>query len=129
MDLQIGELAKCKITGFEGVIVSIHNHLYGCKRISIAKQVDGVIRDEYTTSHNVIEKIGEGIKEKCVGLPTPKFKPGLDIEARDGSKGKITIACTSITMGATYIYQPQSEDGKTIPDVAYIAECGILRVI
>ena len=60
--IELGQKAKDKITGFEGIITARVTYLYGCDQYGIAPAVrDGKIGDTSYFDEGRIEIIGRGI--------------------------------------------------------------------
>lgn len=70
--LQLGQKAKDKITGFEGILVSRITYLYGCDQYGIAPEArDGKIGDTNYFDEGRIEIIGRGVLPEEVRVEKP----------------------------------------------------------
>lgn len=69
----LGKEGKDKVTGFEGIIVSRINYLFGCTQYGIApKAKDGKLGDTMYFDEGRIEITGRGV------LPEEVRTPGYD---------------------------------------------------
>ena len=61
--IQLGMLAKDKITGFEGIVTGQAKHLYGCDTYALTPTVgkDGTPRDSFWIDEGRVEIVGPGI--------------------------------------------------------------------
>lgn len=66
--LELGKLARDKITNFEGIITGHARHLYGCDTYGLTPIIDkdGKIRSTEWFDQGRLEIIGEGIKPEEV---------------------------------------------------------------
>ena len=61
--IELGQKAKDKITGFEGIIIGRAQWMFGCDQYCIVPEAkDGEIKDSHWFDEGRIEIIGEGIK-------------------------------------------------------------------
>lgn len=67
----LGREAKCRITGYTGIITSYTDWLFGCLRVGLQKQEldkDGKVEEAQWYDIEQVEIIGQGIsKEEWVG--------------------------------------------------------------
>lgn len=73
--MKLGQKARCKVTGFEGVLSARAEHLNGCIRWSIQPRVkaDGSLPDSYWFDEVNIDVIEEKpqVEHKTVGTGGP----------------------------------------------------------
>ena len=71
--IELGQKAKDKITGFEGVITGRAQYLFGCDQYSIVPVVDkdGKVSDTQWFDEGRIEIIGTGMTAKDVSVEKP----------------------------------------------------------
>lgn len=64
MEIKNGHKAKCVVTGFEGTVIAITDHLTGCDTLCLKPPVDkdGKIQDGQWFDRNQLEYIGKGVK-------------------------------------------------------------------
>lgn len=76
MNITLGQKAKDKITGFEGILTAKCEHLYGCDQYCLMPTVDkdGKAQDGKWFDDGRIEIIGAGVSAKEV----QSEKPGAD---------------------------------------------------
>ena len=62
--IELGCLVKCKITGFQGIVVGEFEYLNGCVRLAVASQElkDGNVQERQTFDAEQVEFVGVGIK-------------------------------------------------------------------
>jgi len=80
--VKLGMEVKDKVTGYQGIAVSITEHLQGCRRVEIQGPVkeDKSIPDGYVFDEPLVEIVGQGI------LPEKEEPPGGPITR--GSYGR-----------------------------------------
>lgn len=68
----MGAKAKCKITGYEGIIVARADHITGCNTYGLKPKMDkeGKVRNAEWFDEGVLEVKGKGIKIEDVAAPT-----------------------------------------------------------
>ena len=61
MKIELGDIARDRLTGFEGVVVASTEWLYGCRRLTIQPQTlkDGKPLDTATFDEPQVELVGE----------------------------------------------------------------------
>lgn len=71
--IDLGQKAKDKITGFEGIITGRASYLYGCDQYSLVPTVsqDGKIGDTQWFDEGRIEITGPGISAASVQVDKP----------------------------------------------------------
>lgn len=70
--IDLGQKAKDKITGFEGILIAKVTYLYGCDQYGIAPEVrDGKIGDTTYFDEGRIEVIGQGVAPEEVQVEKP----------------------------------------------------------
>lgn len=76
MKLQLGDLAKDRITGFEGIVIAITHWLNGCARIALQpRQLDKDGR--VLMSESFDEEQLELVEEEAVKLPGSRSKKNV----------------------------------------------------
>jgi len=70
----LGKLGRDKVTGFEGIIVGIAYHLYGCATYGLTPKVakNGEVKNASWFDEGRIEIIGNGIQPKDVKAKSGK---------------------------------------------------------
>lgn len=79
MKAELGDEAKCKVTGFRGIITSTAQCLTGCDRVSIQAPMkkDGTYGENYWVDVAAVEIIKKAkVKPKEVREDGPKAKAG-----------------------------------------------------
>ena len=91
--IKLGQEVRDRVTGFQGIVVVIADHLYGCVRIGVQPQgmdKDGRKFDDAFFDVSALEVIGEGItaqlapqslQEKAAGKPPGgpnRERPGME---------------------------------------------------
>ncbi len=73
MPIQLGQKAKDKVTGFQGILVGRAEYLFGCTQYCMCPTVDsdGKVRDSQWFDEGRIEVIGEGIAPSQVKADKP----------------------------------------------------------
>ena len=68
MSIELGKLARDKVTGFEGVVTGHGEHLYGCDTYGLTPKVDkgGKLGEIQWFDEGRIEIIGDGIEPESV---------------------------------------------------------------
>lgn len=77
--VELGDQVKCKVTGFEGIVIGLAKHLTGCDRCSVQPKVDknGKHMDGYWFDINAVEIIKKGkVKPESVRESGPEAKKG-----------------------------------------------------
>lgn len=70
--IKLGQKAKDKVTGFEGILTGMARYLYGCDQYCIVPPViDGKIGDSQWFDEGRIEVIGKGILPEEVRVDKP----------------------------------------------------------
>jgi len=67
--IKLGQKAKDKITGFEGILTSRHQYITGCDQYSLAPEGlddDNKLKEIYSFDEGRIEIIGCGINPETV---------------------------------------------------------------
>ena len=71
--IELGSKAKCKITGFAGIVVGRYEYLHGCRRYSVQPQElkDGKMIESGTFDEDALEilEMAEPQKTKDIGGP------------------------------------------------------------
>lgn len=77
--IQLGDIARDKITGFEGVVVSEHKWLHGCRRLGVQPTTldkDGKVQEAHTFDEPQLElvtsQVAKGTSDK--GGPRPEAR-------------------------------------------------------
>jgi len=80
---ELGQKAKDKITGFEGIITGRCEHITGCNTYGLKSKIDkeGKTNDAEWVDEGMIEITGKGVTEKSVkavdnGGPLSENPPG-----------------------------------------------------
>ncbi len=76
-EVKLGDRAKDKISGFEGIVCAITNWISGCKRITISpeKLKDGVLIDNCSFDIEMIEVINPEEVTKAEPSGGPEREP------------------------------------------------------
>ena len=63
MKVKLGDKVKDKVTGFKGVVVSIHNYLNGCARLTVQPKLkkDGTMPGTETFDEPQLQVITKGL--------------------------------------------------------------------
>ena len=70
--IALGQKAKDKVTGFEGIITGYVQYLYGCNQYGITPEVkDGKLGDTQFFDEGRIQVTGKGILPKEVQVEKP----------------------------------------------------------
>lgn len=87
-EIKLGQEVKDRVTGYQGIIVSVTDFLNGCRRMAIQRKYDPK-KDEKTTEPEMFDEpdlilVGNGIlpepepkpERRAPGHGNPSFKPG-----------------------------------------------------
>jgi len=70
--IQLGQKARDKVTGFEGILVGRVQYLFGCNQYSISPPAkDGKVNDSQWFDEGRVEVIGPGIAPEAVQVEKP----------------------------------------------------------
>lgn len=72
--IKLGQKAKDKITGFEGILTARHQYITGCDQYQLAPDGlddDGKLKEIYSFDEGRIEILGPGITEADVESDKP----------------------------------------------------------
>ena len=124
--VQLGDLAKDKITGFEGIAMSITSYYNNCDRVGL--QPRELSKDGYVRSREFFDVTQVEVVEKGVVAPEPTvanpFKFLDEVRCTvTGFKGKV-VAMTAWLNGCMRIgvQSPEFKDGHPIDDLSLPAQ-------
>jgi hypothetical protein len=85
--VQLGDLGKCKITGFSGVVTVMSTWLNGCIRVGLQPQElkDGKPQETQHYDIGQVEVVTKGVLTPVILHPTPA--PAITPEARRRTTG------------------------------------------
>ena len=68
---KMGATAKCKVTGFEGIVIARSEHITGCNTYGLKGRIDkdGKVQDAEWFDEGTIEVTGKGRSAKEVAAP------------------------------------------------------------
>ena len=70
--IKLGQKAKDKVTGFEGIIVGKAEYLFGCNQFGLAPEAkDGKVNDTHWFDEGRIEVLGRGVLPAEVATKKP----------------------------------------------------------
>lgn len=72
--IELGQKAKDKITGFEGILTARHQYITGCDQYQLSPDgldEDGKLKEMYSFDEGRIEILGPGITKKDVESDKP----------------------------------------------------------
>jgi hypothetical protein len=70
--IQLGQRARDKVTGFEGVLTGMARYLYGCDQYCIVPAVkEGELKDGHWFDEGRVEILGRGILPEEVRVERP----------------------------------------------------------
>ncbi len=72
-DIKLGDKARCRVTGFTGIVTSLTDYIDGCRQACLTPGVgkDGTVRDSY---HFDVERLE--IKKKAAVRLDARFTGG-----------------------------------------------------
>jgi hypothetical protein len=109
--IELGQKVKCKVTGFEGTVVTRAEYLHGCARLGVQPPVgkDGKVPDEMTVDEPQLEVVG---KKKVIEVKMPKEIVPLGTKAKDpvtGYEGIVTARAVHLNGCARVALQPKHD--------------------
>jgi len=75
--IKLGMEVKDRISGFQGIVTSITEFIYGCRRLGVAPQMltgEGKPRDEYVIDEPQLDIVGNGIRDESFPREAVKRK-------------------------------------------------------
>jgi hypothetical protein len=81
-EIKLGQEAKCLVTGFEGVVVTVYEYLHGCMRCEIQPKVkeDGTLPESRVLDAPQLEITK---KKRCVAARAAKKTVAIGEKAKD----------------------------------------------
>jgi hypothetical protein len=72
-ELKLGQIGRCKITGFTGTIIGRSTWLTGCDQLCLKPKVDkdGKAQESYWIDEGAVEFVDEGINKEKVKSDKP----------------------------------------------------------
>lgn len=89
-EIQLGDRAKCKITGLTGIVTCMSTWLNGCVRIGIQPEEakDGKVLDAVFFDVGQVELVKKSIHKPVILHPVPAPAPGPTSSAVTGGPGR-----------------------------------------
>lgn len=120
-ELELGCEVRCMVTGYEGILMTIDTHFYGCTRGLIGKLGEQEWSKFYGAPLPTIERIGDGIIKEMPYMPKiePRFKCGDKIETVLQTGG-IVVTVSETLHGTTRYFVESMQESETTVEDAFI---------
>jgi len=123
--MKLGQTAKCKITGYEGVIMQIADWMYAEKRIGLLprKLLEGKLQEEMTFDINQCELVDKTIVVKAKKAKQLVYNGDKVEDPVSGAKG--TVLCVVIYLNGCIrvaVGLPKKKNTGIIPDHEWLSQ-------